>query len=129
MTAVNDGITELASVFDFEETLSRVIAAIGSAGLTIFARIDHAENARVAGLTMPPTTLLIYGNARGGTPIMLAAPRAALDLPLRVLVRQVDTGAVIAFHAMAPALRTAGVPDDMAHKLDPAQRIFVEAAQ
>jgi hypothetical protein len=56
-------------------------------GVTIFARIDHAEAARNAGLAMPPTQVLIYGNAKGGTPLMLGAPSIALDLPLRVLVR------------------------------------------
>ncbi|RWA53434.1 hypothetical protein AU476_14045 [Cupriavidus sp. UYMSc13B] len=56
-------------------------------GMTIFARIDHAEAARNVGLAMPPTQVLIYGNAKRGTPLMLAAPGVALDLPLRVLVR------------------------------------------
>ena len=129
MTAADNDITEITSVFDFSATLARVIAAIGSAGLTIFARIDHAENARAVGLAMPPTTLLIYGNARGGTPIMLASPRSALDLPLRVLVRQAGAGAVIAFNAIAPALLRAGVPESLAHGLDPAQRMFVDASQ
>jgi len=52
-------------------------------GMTIFARIDHAEAARDAGLAMPPTQVQIYGNAKRGTPLMLAAPSVALDFPLR----------------------------------------------
>lgn len=127
MTAADNGTTEITSPFDFAATLARVAAAIESAGLTIFARVDHAENARGAGLAMPPTTLLIYGNAKGGTPIMLASPRSALDLPLRVLVRQAGAGAVMAFHAIAPALLKADVPEDLAHKLDMAQRVLTEA--
>ena len=127
MTATESGIIEITSPCDFAATLARVIAAIECASLTIFARIDHAENARAAGLAMPPATLLIYGNAKGGTPIMLASPQSALELPLRVLVRQAGAGAVIAFHAVAPALLRAGVPEGLAHRLDTAQRVLTKA--
>jgi uncharacterized protein (DUF302 family) len=113
---------------DFASTLERMTKAITDAGLTIFARIDHAAGARDAGLTMPPATVLIYGHAKGGTPIMLAAPQAALDLPLRVLVRQREDGkTVIAFHPITSTLRRAGVPQDLATRLEPAQRLLVEA--
>jgi uncharacterized protein (DUF302 family) len=77
---------------------------------------------------MPPSTVLTYGHPKGGTPIMLAAPAAALDLPLRVLVRVQDDGrTVIAFHPIAAVLRQAGVTAALADKLDPAQRILVKA--
>ena len=79
---------------------------------------------------MPPTTVLIYGNARGGTPLMLAVPSLALDLPLRVLVRERDDGkTVVAFHPARALLGRAGVPADMAGRLDPAQAILLEALQ
>ena len=74
------------------------------------------------------TTVLIYGHAKGGTPIMLAAPLAALDLPLRVLVRQREDGqTAIAFHPVAAMLRRAGVPGDMAARLEPAQHLLMQA--
>ena len=130
MTTANEGsLTEIVSPFGFEATLASVIDAIEAAHLTIFARIDHAANAREVGLAMPPTTVLIYGAAKGGTPVMLAAPRSALDLPLRVLVREAEKGAVVAFHPIAPLLLQAGVPEDLAHRLDPAQRIIAETVQ
>ena len=79
-------------------------------------------------MEMPPTVVLIYGNAKGGTPIMLAAPDVALDLPLRVLVREDPGGpAVVAFHPIAPTLQRAGVPDALTTRLEPAQRLLVEA--
>jgi uncharacterized protein (DUF302 family) len=79
-------------------------------------------------MTMPPTVVLIYGNPKGGTPIMLASPLAALDLPLRVLVREDASGrASIAFHPIAPVLRLAGVPEALATRLEPAQRLLIEA--
>jgi uncharacterized protein (DUF302 family) len=113
---------------DFASTVERIAAAITQAGMTVFARIDHAAGAREAGLIMPPATVLIYGHAKGGTPIMLAAPLAALDLPLRVLVRQREDGqTAIAFHPVAAMLRRAGVPGDMAARLEPAQHLLMQA--
>ena len=74
----------------FDETLSRLNVVLAARGLKVFARIDHAANAREVGLYMPLTTVVIFGNARGGTPLMLAEPDVALDLPLRILLREVD---------------------------------------
>ena len=88
-----------------------------------------AQGAAQVGLAMPPTVVLIYGNPKGGTPLMLAAPYAALDLPLRVLARAAETGTSVSFHPIAPTLLRAGVPDHLAHALDPAQRLIEEALQ
>ena len=121
-------IAEYVSSLAFEPTLERLEQRIEQAGMSVFARIDHAAGAREVGLEMPPSVVLIYGSPRGGTPIMLAAPQAALDLPLRVLVRQDAEGQVrIAFHPAADMLRRAGVPEELAARLDPAQRILIEA--
>jgi uncharacterized protein (DUF302 family) len=121
-------LVEQVSPLPFEATLDRLTHAITGAGLTIFASIDHAANARDVGLTMPPTTVLVYGAAKGGTPLMLAAPRAALDLPLRVLVRQREDGVtIIAFHPVTPLLAWTGAPADLIARLEPAQRLLVAA--
>jgi uncharacterized protein (DUF302 family) len=110
-----------------EATIRQLIDAISAAGMVVFARIDHAAGARAAGLTMKAATVLIYGHAKGGTPIMLAAPGAALDLPLRVLVREREDGrTVIAFHPVVPMLRAFGVPDELAARLEPAQQLLVK---
>ena len=118
---------EIITPLAFEAALAQVTSAIAAAGLAVFARIDHAHGAAQVGLAMPPTVVLLYGNPRGGTPIMLAAPGAALDLPLRVLVRAVEAGTSVSFHPIAPALRMAGVPEHLANALDPAQRLVMEA--
>ncbi len=120
-------IVEISSPFGFQPTLERLLTAIRGAGMTVFATIDHAEGALQAGLAMPPTTVLIYGNPKGGTPVMLATPAAALDLPLRVLVRDASDGVVVAFHPIADVLMAAGAPAEVARKLEPAQRILGEA--
>ena len=125
--ALHDSLTEIASPLGFAAAVARVVEAIEGAGLTIFARIDHAENARNAGLTMPPAVVLIYGNAKGGTPLMIQTPRCALDLPLRVLVRDAEPGSVVSFRKIAPLLRQAGVPGSLANRLDPAQALIAKA--
>jgi len=126
---MNDAdIHESLSAHPFEATLQRLTAAITEAGLILFNQIDHQAGARDAGLDMPPTTVLTYGHPKGGTPIMLAAPLAALDLPLRVLVRVRDDGrTAIAFHPIGAALRRSGVPEPLAGRLDPAQQILLRS--
>jgi uncharacterized protein (DUF302 family) len=77
------------------ETIERIETAARARGLTIFARFDHGAEAHKAGLSMPPTQVIVLGNPKGGTPVMLAAPTAALDLPLKILVRQAADGKTI----------------------------------
>ena len=94
-----DDIRVVRSKFSFDETLERLRELLGERSIKLFAEIDHARNAREAGLEMPPTVVLIFGNAKAGTPLMVKAPDIALELPLRVLVREEpDGGAVLAYH-------------------------------
>ncbi len=88
------GILSERSPYSVPDTLDKLESFLRSKGIKIFARIDHSGEAAQAGLTMPPTQLLIFGNPKGGTPIMLAAPLAAIDLPLKVLAWQDREGAV-----------------------------------
>jgi uncharacterized protein (DUF302 family) len=80
------GIISLASPFAVEDTTQRVVRVIGQAGMTIFARIDQQGAAQAVGLTMRPMTLVLFGNPKGGTPLMQAYPTLAIDLPLKALV-------------------------------------------
>ena len=88
------GLVSQRSQYDVGETERRLRAAVDQAGLTLFAGIDHGANAQDAGLTLRPTRLLIFGNGRGGTPLMQLRQTAGLDLPLKALVWQDETGAV-----------------------------------
>src|SRR5712672_3444720 len=81
-----EGLTTLASRFDPKETMDRLEAEIRAKGLEIFARIDHAAGAAEVGLTLQPTELIIFGNARGGTPLMQSVQTVGIDLPLKALV-------------------------------------------
>lgn len=89
-----DGLTTIASKFGPRETMDRLEAAVKRKGLTIFARVDHAAGAADAGMQLHPTELLIFGNARGGTPLMQASQLTGIDLPLKALVWQDAAGKV-----------------------------------
>ena len=89
-----DGIVSRQSPFGVAETVSRLTEAIGAAGAKVFAVIDQSAEARAVGQSLRDTTLVIFGNPAGGTPVMAAAPLAAMDLPLKVLVFAGDDGAV-----------------------------------
>jgi uncharacterized protein (DUF302 family) len=81
-----EGLTSIASNFGPKETMNRLVAEINATGMTVFARIDHAAGAAGVGLTLRPTELIIFGNARGGTPLMQTAQTIGIDLPLKALV-------------------------------------------
>jgi uncharacterized protein (DUF302 family) len=88
--SLRDDLRTTQSKAQFDDVVERLRDIIRDRGLTLFAEVDQARNAREAGLAMPKTVVLIFGNARGGTPLMLAAPDIALELPLRILVRERD---------------------------------------
>jgi len=87
-----EGLTTIGSSFSPKETMDRLEAEIRAKGMSVFARVDHAAGAAEAGLELRPTNLVIFGNARGGTPLMQASQTAGIDLPLKVLVWQDAAG-------------------------------------
>jgi len=126
--AAMDGVIRLRSASAFAATLERLRAALAARGYRIFAEIDHRAAAAAAGLEMPPATVLIYGNPRGGTPLMLAAPDFALELPLRVLVRQDADGSTrVTLNAAGALEGRHGLPAGMAARLAPAEQVIAEA--
>ena len=89
-----EGLIALLSAYDPRETADRLAAEIVARGMTVFARIDHAAGAAAVGMTMRATEVLIFGNARGGTPLMLIEQTIGIDLPLKALVHQDADGKV-----------------------------------
>ena len=87
-----DGLTIVQSPFGPKETMDRLEAEIKAKGMTVFARIDHAAGAAAVGLPLRPTELLIFGNAKGGTPLMQSIQSIGIDLPLKALVWQDGAG-------------------------------------
>ena len=116
---------KLESPFSFGDTIAHLRAALESKGFIIMAVIDHRAAAEAVGLEMPPTTVLIYGNPKGGTPLMLAAPDFALELPLRVLVREAGGGKVwVVFNTTDSLEGKHGLPAGMAPRLAPSEALI-----
>lgn len=91
----NSGLISIPSNHSVDETVDKFKAILQSKGITIFALIDHSGEAIKAGMKMRPTKLLIFGNPKAGTPVMLAAPSCAIDLPLKVLIWEDGRGKVL----------------------------------
>jgi uncharacterized protein (DUF302 family) len=88
------GILSIPSTHSVDETVARLQSLLQSRSISLFALIDHSGEAEKAGLHMPNTKLLIFGSPKAGTPLMLAAPSAAIDLPLKILIAEDSSGRV-----------------------------------
>ena len=89
MLALNDnGIVQRTALGSVDEVVERLLSILRTKAITVFAVIDHSGEAGKAGLQMPNTKLVVFGNPRAGTPLMLAAPSSALDLPLKILIAE-----------------------------------------
>src|SRR5271155_253753 len=89
-----NGIVDVPSNHSVDQTVDRLKDILQAKGVTLFALIDHSGEAEKVGMKMPSTKLLIFGNPKGGTPLMLAAPSVAIDLPLKILIWQDGEGNV-----------------------------------
>jgi uncharacterized protein (DUF302 family) len=89
-----NGIVDVPSNHSVDQTVDRLKDILQAKGVTLFALIDHSGEAEKVGMKMPSTKLLIFGNPKGGTPLMLAAPSVAIDLPLKILIWQDGEGKV-----------------------------------
>ncbi|HZD31582.1 MAG TPA: DUF302 domain-containing protein [Candidatus Angelobacter sp.] len=94
ISAANNGIVTQSSHHTVEQTVQKLIDTLQSKGVTLFAVVDHSGEAEKVGMKMPPTKLLIFGSPKAGTPLMLAAPSVAIDLPLKILVWEDGQGKV-----------------------------------
>ena len=118
----------LESPYSFADTLARLQTALEGKSFRIFATIDHRAAARSVGLDLPPTTVVFYGNPKGGTPLMLAAPDFALELPLRVLVREDQQRRVYVTYNPSTTLEGKhGLPGGMAERLASAETMIADA--
>ena len=112
-TAVN-GIVDTPSNHSVEETVKRLQGILQTKGVTLFALIDHSGEAEKIGMKMRPTKLLIFGNPKAGTPLMLAAPSSAIDLPLKILVWEDANQKVwISYNSLAYLKERHGLPEEL----------------
>jgi uncharacterized protein (DUF302 family) len=125
-----EGIVTRPSQFSVEETLERLQAAIHSRNLTLFAHIDHSGEARRVGLTMQEAHVLIFGNPKGGTPLMIASPLLALDLPLKVLVWQsLDDQVWVSTTSVAYLRDRYAIPQELVGNLAVVDAVIEQALQ
>jgi len=109
-----NGIVDVPSNHSVDQTVERLKDILQAKGITLFALIDHSGEAGKVGMKMPPTKLLIFGNPKGGTPLMLAAPSVAIDLPLKILVWQDSQGKVwLSYNSPAYLQERHGLPQDL----------------
>jgi uncharacterized protein (DUF302 family) len=90
-----DGLIDIPSNHSVDETVEKLMGILQAKGVTLFALVDHSGEAAKVGMKMRPTKLLIFGNPKGGTPVMLAAPTIAIDLPLKILIWEDAQGKVL----------------------------------
>jgi uncharacterized protein (DUF302 family)/uncharacterized membrane protein YidH (DUF202 family) len=108
------GMIEIPSNHSVDETVERMKEILEAKGVTLFALIDHSGEAEKAGMKMPATKLLIFGSPKAGTPVMLAAPSAAIDLPLKLLIRESADGRVwIAYNSPEYLRARHGIPEEL----------------
>jgi uncharacterized protein (DUF302 family) len=112
------GIISKSSKYSVPELMRRLETILAAKGVKIFALVDHSGEAEKAGLKMPPTQLLVFGNPKGGTPVMLAAPASAIDLPWKALAWQGGNGQVwLSYNDPAYFQRRFGLSDDVVKPL------------
>jgi uncharacterized protein (DUF302 family) len=112
--AKEEGIVTIPSNHSVDDTVNKLKGILQAKGVTLFAMIDHSGEAAKAGLKMPPTKLLIFGNPKGGTPLMLASPSVAIDLPLKILVAEDSRGKVwISYNSPEYLQERYGLPPDL----------------
>jgi uncharacterized protein (DUF302 family) len=121
-----EGITTRESPYGFTETLDRLQSALQRRQLEIFARFDHSGAARRVGLTMPDTQVVVFGNPKAGTPLMLASPSVALELPLRILVADAGGHAVVTYLSPSYLADRFGVPADLVKNIAGIDKIVDE---
>jgi uncharacterized protein (DUF302 family) len=128
--ANDNGLIRVASHYSVDETLQRLESAFAAKGLQIFARVDHSGEAEKVGLKMRPTKLLIFGSPKSGTPLMVAAPTLAIDLPMKALVSEDEDGKVwLTYNDPAYLKARHDVPEELIKNLAGAGPLMEKAVE
>jgi uncharacterized protein (DUF302 family) len=128
--ATGRGIIDQPSNHSVEQTVERLKGILQSKGVRLFALIDHSGEAEKVGMKMPPTKLLIFGNPKAGTPLMLAAPSSAIDLPLKILVWEDAEGKVwVTYSSPAYLQQRHGLPPELLQNIAVVETLAIKAAE
>ena len=130
MAELANGLITLESAHSVDETVAKIRAVLEAKQIKEFALIDHSGEAAKVGLTMPKTQVVIFGNPKGGTPLMLATPGVAIDLPLKLLVREDDAGRVcVSYWSAQTLLARHGLAESFAANVAVIEMIARQAAE
>jgi uncharacterized protein (DUF302 family)/uncharacterized membrane protein YidH (DUF202 family) len=130
MPSKANGIIDLPSHHSVDDTVEKLKGILQAKGITLFALVDHSGEAEKVGMKMRPTKLLIFGNPKGGTPVMLAAPSSAIDLPLKILVWEDVGGKVwLSYNSPAYLQERHGVPPELLKNISVAEGLATEAGK
>ena len=125
-----DGLVEVASNHSVDETVEKLKEILQAKGVTLFALVDHSGEAAKAGMTMRPTKLLIFGSPKAGTPLMVAAPSIAIDLPLKILVAEDEKGKVrISYNSPEYLLERHNLPKDLLQNIAVVKTLVEKAGE
>jgi uncharacterized protein (DUF302 family) len=112
--SAENGMVHFSSAYSFSETLLRLESVLQSKGLAVFCRVDHSGEAEKAGLKMNPTQLVIFGSPKAGTPVMVASPTLAIDLPLKALIWEDTAGKVwVSYNTPEYLKQRHNIPDEL----------------
>jgi uncharacterized protein (DUF302 family) len=124
------GLVRIASPYSVEETVQRLQSTFAAKGLQMFALIDHSGEAAKVGLKMRPTNVLIFGSPKGGTPLMVASPSLAIDLPMKALVAEDESGKVwLTYNSPDYLKERHNVPEDLIKNLAGAGPLMEKAVE
>ena len=125
-----NGIVDVPSNHSVDETVEKLKSLLHMKGIALFAIIDHSGEAAKVGLHMPNTKLLIFGNPKGGTPLMLAAPSVAIDLPIKIVVAEDNQGKVwVSYNSPEYLKQRHGLPQDLLANIAVVEAIAANAAE
>ena len=125
-----NGVFSTESKHSVEETVARFKGILESKGVMLFALVDHSGEAEKAGMTMPPTKLLIFGSPKAGTPLMLASPSIAIDLPLKALISEDGAGRVwISWNSPEYLGNRHNLPADLLRNIAVVEALATQAAE
>lgn len=127
---VGNGIVSKPSNHSVDETVAKLKAMLAAKGVTLFALVDHSGEAEKVGMKMRPTKLLIFGNPKGGTPLMQAAPSVAIDLPLKILVTEDSAGKVwVSFNSAEYLKQRHNFPAELLPNIAVVEMLATKAAE
>ena len=128
LASSSGGVIDKASEHSVDDAVENLTRLLEAKGVTLFALIDHSGEAQKVGMALPPTKLLIFGSPKSGTPLMQAAPRVAIDLPLKILIWEDANGKVwISYNSPSYLQERHNFPDELSQNIA-AVEVFASAA-